>query len=85
MPTTNERGAALMLSNELRKILGWTGDKAPSKARICVKVLRQTGLHCFVGMLGYCSKAAGEPGYTEMRFNVTDQQLAAGDASDTTP
>jgi hypothetical protein len=50
--------SARALHSQLRIALGW--QTLGKKSRVCVKGLRQNGVHTFSGMIGYCMKYQAE-------------------------
>jgi hypothetical protein len=50
---TEEFASAISVNRALKHVLGWDGIR---NCRVCIKTLKQTGLHTFLGMVGYCSK-----------------------------
>lgn len=68
-----------MVSKHIKVYLGWDDAKAaPVGHHILTKILRNTGLHTFVGMLGYYTKDKGEDHFQCVYKNVTDAQLEEG-------
>jgi len=71
--------SATVVSKRIKTHLGW--DKpgaAPMGHHILTKTLRNTGLHTFIGMLGYCIKDQGEDHFDCVHHNVTDEQMKEG-------
>ncbi|KAL3699087.1 hypothetical protein R1sor_017109 [Riccia sorocarpa] len=66
-----------MLKQEIRKAIGWMDD-GPLGGSICVKSLRDTGLHTIVGIIGYCLKDEKEEHFRMFQKNVTDRQMNEG-------
>ena len=68
-----------MVSKLIKTYLGWNDvKKAPGGHHILTKTLRNTGLHTFIGMLGYCIKDKGEDHFQCVRKNVTHEQMEEG-------
>lgn len=62
----------------LTQWLGWNETKPSPGARIQCKALMNTGIHTWHGMLGYCSKDAGENHFRSVMHNVSEDDLAIG-------
>lgn len=61
------------LNYRLRVVLGWEEGY-----KIQVKTLKNTGLHCFDGMVGYTTKDYGLPHFKCCMKNITDDMVARG-------
>ncbi|KAL3690310.1 hypothetical protein R1sor_016619 [Riccia sorocarpa] len=66
-----------MLKQEIRKAIGWLED-GPLGGSICIKSLRDKGLHTIVGIIGYCLKDEKEEHFRMFQKNVTDRQMEEG-------
>ena len=67
---------AAMVSKLIKTYLGWNDvKKAPVGHHILTKTLHNTGLHTFIGMLGYCIKDKGEDHFQCVHKNVTPEQM----------
>jgi hypothetical protein len=71
---------AIMVSKLIRTYLGWNKDQnPPAWHHILTKVLRNTGLYTYVGMLGYCLKDKGKIHFQCVHMNVTPEEIAKGE------
>ncbi len=70
-----EETSAGNVTKLMHKFLGW--DSEP-KLSVRTKTLTGHDMHCFTGMLGYCTKDRNKPWYETVSHNVTDEQIAAG-------
>ncbi|KAL3696184.1 hypothetical protein R1sor_010260 [Riccia sorocarpa] len=66
-----------MLKQEIRKAVWWLED-GPLGGSICIKSLRDKGLHTIVGIIGYCLKDEKEEHFRMFQKNVTDRQMDEG-------
>ena len=70
------------LRRHLKSALGWDDRRLPAelkgKTHICIRTLRNTGLHTWHGMLGYCSKDAEEVHFQQFMVGVSEEDLALG-------
>jgi hypothetical protein len=68
---------AIMVSKLIRTYLGWNKDQNPPAGHhILTKALRNTSLHTYVGMLGYCLKDKGKIHFQCIHKNVTPEEIA---------
>ncbi|KAL3684223.1 hypothetical protein R1sor_002245 [Riccia sorocarpa] len=66
-----------MLKQEIRKAIGWA-EEGPPGGSICIKSLRDKGLHTIVGIIGYCLKDEKEEHFRVFHKNVTERQMDEG-------
>ncbi|KAL3689557.1 hypothetical protein R1sor_015866 [Riccia sorocarpa] len=66
-----------MLKQQIRKAIGWA-DEGPVGGCICVKSLKDKGLHTIVGIIGYCLKDEKEAHFRMFQKNVTQAQMEEG-------
>ncbi|KAL3677731.1 hypothetical protein R1sor_020687 [Riccia sorocarpa] len=67
------------LKTEIREAISW-GEKEPAGGSICVKSLKDKGIHTVIGMIGYCLKDEREEHYRKYTKNITEQQMEDGRA-----
>jgi hypothetical protein len=70
--------SANVVSRIIREALMWVRGRhadVPAGATVMCKTLRNTGLHTFSGMIGYCMKDEGLEHYQVGRHNVTDAEM----------
>ena len=78
--SNTERGACNIINVEIKECLGWVKtDTRPSGAKIKVTCLKESELHTFDGMVGYCTKDKHKAHYDEISHNITDDQRRRGD------
>ena len=71
---------AIMVNKLIRTYLGWNKDQNPPTGHhILTKALRNTGLHTYVRMLGYCLKDKGEIYFQCIYRNVTPEEFTEGE------
>ncbi|KAL3685572.1 hypothetical protein R1sor_003594 [Riccia sorocarpa] len=66
-----------MLKQQIRKAIGWA-DEGPVGGCICVKSLKDKGLHMIVGIIGYCLKDEKEAHFRMFQKNVAQAQMEEG-------
>jgi hypothetical protein len=71
---------ASMMSKLIHTYLGWNKDQnPPARHHILTKAIQNTGLHTYVGMLGYCLKDKGEIHFQCVHRNITPKEIAEGE------
>jgi hypothetical protein len=71
---------AIMVSKLIRTYLGWNKDQNPPTGHhVLMKALRNTGLHTYVGILGYCLKDKGKIHFQCVHRNVTPEEIIEGE------
>ncbi|KAL3682485.1 hypothetical protein R1sor_000507 [Riccia sorocarpa] len=66
-----------MVKAQIRQAIGWEDD-GPLGGSICIKSLRDKGLHTIVGIIGYCLKDEKEEHFRFFQKNITDKQMEEG-------
>ncbi|KAL3687070.1 hypothetical protein R1sor_013379 [Riccia sorocarpa] len=66
-----------MVKAQIRQAIGWEDD-GPLGGSICIKSLRDKGLHTIVGIIGYCLKDDKEEHFRFFQKNITDKQMEEG-------
>ncbi|KAL3680963.1 hypothetical protein R1sor_023919 [Riccia sorocarpa] len=66
-----------MVKAQIRQAIGWEDD-GPLGGSICIKYLRDKGLHTTVSIIGYCLKDEKEEHLRFFQKNITDKQMEEG-------
>ncbi|KAL2649541.1 hypothetical protein R1flu_017669 [Riccia fluitans] len=66
-----------ILKWEIKEVIGWQSNP-PVGGSVCLKSLREKGLHTVIGLIGYCLKDEGGPHFRFYSKNITEQQKAEG-------
>ncbi|KAL2609818.1 hypothetical protein R1flu_028391 [Riccia fluitans] len=66
-----------ILKREIKGVIGWQSN-APVRGSVCLKSLREKGLHTVIGLIGYCLKDEGAPHFKFYSKNITEEQKAEG-------
>lgn len=66
------------VNNKLKKLLQWNEDGMKYKRHIRVTELKNTGIHTFIGMVGYCSKDRNEAWFTCVHKEVSEADVEQG-------
>ncbi|KAL3688861.1 hypothetical protein R1sor_015170 [Riccia sorocarpa] len=65
------------LKEDIRAAVGWK-DTAPLGNSLCVRSLKEKGLHTTTGLIGYCLKDEREPHFRLYTKNITERQMEEG-------
>ncbi|KAL3701301.1 hypothetical protein R1sor_019323 [Riccia sorocarpa] len=66
------------LKTEIRQAIGWNEDNHPAGGSICIKSLKDKGIHTVIGMIGYCLKDEQEEHYRKYTKNISEQEMEDG-------
>ncbi|KAL2613580.1 hypothetical protein R1flu_025272 [Riccia fluitans] len=66
-----------ILKREIKEVIGWQWN-LPVGGSVCLKSLREKGLHTVIGLIGYCLKDEGAPHFRFYSKNITEEQKAEG-------
>ncbi|KAL3681384.1 hypothetical protein R1sor_024340 [Riccia sorocarpa] len=65
------------LKDDIKTAISWQ-ENAEAGASMCIKSLKQKGLHTVLGMVGYCHKDENELHYRAFHKNISDEQIEVG-------
>ncbi|KAL3677517.1 hypothetical protein R1sor_027465 [Riccia sorocarpa] len=65
------------LKEDIRAAVGWK-DTASLGNSLCVRSLKEKGLHTTTGLIGYCLKDEREPHFRLYTKNITEKQMEEG-------
>ncbi|KAL2629371.1 hypothetical protein R1flu_014057 [Riccia fluitans] len=66
-----------ILKWEIKEVIGWQWNP-PVGGSVCLKSLREKGLHTVSGLIGYCLKDEGAAHFRFYSKNITEEQKAEG-------
>ncbi|KAL2643883.1 hypothetical protein R1flu_011470 [Riccia fluitans] len=66
-----------ILKREIKEVIGWQWN-LPVGGSMCLKSLREKGLHTVIGLIGYCLKVEEAPHFRFYSKNITEEQKAEG-------
>ncbi|KAL2649806.1 hypothetical protein R1flu_017934 [Riccia fluitans] len=66
-----------ILKREIKDVIGWESNP-PVGGSVCLKSLREKGLHTVIGLVGYCLKDEGAAHFKFYSKNITEEQKAEG-------
>ncbi|KAL2607409.1 hypothetical protein R1flu_025982 [Riccia fluitans] len=66
-----------ILKREIKEVIGWESNP-PVGGSVCLKSLREKGLHIVIGLIGYCLKDEGAAHFKFYSKNITEEQKAEG-------
>ncbi|KAL2621431.1 hypothetical protein R1flu_001636 [Riccia fluitans] len=66
-----------ILKQEIKEVIGWQSNP-PVGGSMCLRNLREKGLHTIIGLIGYCLKDEGVPHFKFYNKNITEEQKAEG-------
>ncbi|KAL3675088.1 hypothetical protein R1sor_025036 [Riccia sorocarpa] len=65
------------LKKDIREAIGWM-DNGPLGGSICVRSLKDKGLHTIIGIIGYCLKDEKEEHFRVFTKNISENQMQEG-------
>ncbi|KAL2649331.1 hypothetical protein R1flu_017459 [Riccia fluitans] len=65
------------LKADLRTVVGWD-DNMPIGTSVCIKALKDRGMHIVIGIIGYCLKDENEENFRIYTKNISKQQKEDG-------
>lgn len=69
---------AASMTAALKTLFGWNKSKHSVGARIMCRSLIQTGVHTWLGMIGYCIKDFGQERFKYVMQNISDEDISVG-------